>query len=112
MQAFKSSQLPFAYIQLINVMMHTPLFMRDYLLGDYTNKLTFVWSNVPGFKNPLVVNNKKAKVIGFYPPAIKALIGQFGLISYVDRLKLGICMDKVAMQDPKEFREYYHKNLD
>lgn len=86
--------MPFAYIKLIDVMLSMPIFMRDLLLGDYTEKLTFVYSNVPGFRAPMLIAGKACNAIGFFVVGIKSVMGAFTVISTMDRVKIGVIMDK------------------
>lgn len=110
--SWKNSQLPFAFTKVIGIAMAMPLVISDYLLDDFTNKMTFVFSNVPGPRAPITTTGKKTLALGFFVPAIKSIAGGFGVISYVDRIKIGILMDESAIPDPAALRELVHKNLD
>jgi hypothetical protein len=53
MNKVKKSMTPFAMIYMIVLIMQFPKFIREAILYDYSKRFTFVFSNVPGTRNPL-----------------------------------------------------------
>jgi len=61
MTRVKKSLIPFGLVNMIAVVMACPHFIRDYLLADFGDKMTFIFSNVPGCKKPYTLNGLDSK---------------------------------------------------
>ena len=112
MQELKKSIEPIGLYYLIGIMMQLPSFLRWYILEDYGDKMTFGFSNVPGPREPYVVDGKVNHGIGFIMPVARSLVGSFSIISHVNVIKVAISMDKVTMADPKDLSDIFVKNMD
>ena len=61
MDKVKISMTPFAMIYMIKAIMSMPHFLREAVINDYSKRITFVISNVPGSRKPLKVSGSKTK---------------------------------------------------
>jgi len=100
MQRLKTSIEPVGLFFLIKIVMQTPHFIRYLVFEDYTNKMTFGFSNVPGPKLPYVVCGVENRGMGFIMPGSRSMVGSFSFISHADVMKIGISLDKAVMEDP------------
>ena len=112
MLELKKSVEPIGLYYLIGIVMQLPSFLRWYILEDYTDKMTFGFSNVPGPKEPYVVDGKVNHGIGFIMPVGRTIVGSFSIISHVDVIKVCISMDKETMDTPKTIADIFIKNMD
>jgi hypothetical protein len=112
MAGLKRSQKPFGLLYLMKFMMMMPLALRDFMLGDFADRMTFVFSNVPGPSKPYVTNGKASKALGFFVPGLKSIMGGISIMSYCDTVKIGLSMDPVVMDDPKQLMDIIYQNLD
>lgn len=55
MEKVKKSMTPFGMIYMIKAIMSMPHFLREAVINDYSKRITFVISNVPGPRKPLKV---------------------------------------------------------
>lgn len=55
MDKVKKSMTPFAMIFMIKAIIFMPHFMREAVINDYSKRITFVISNVPGPRKVLKV---------------------------------------------------------
>lgn len=85
---------------------------RDLILNDFSSKMTFVFSNVPGPKKPYVLNGKASKGISFYVPGLKSCMGGISIMSHCDTVKISLSMDESVMKDPKDLMDIIYQNLD
>ena len=99
-KSWKTSPIPFALVYFVRGLLLLPLFAINFLLCDWADRMTFTFSNVPGPRKHYIVNGKKAKSMGFLVPALKSLMGGISIISYVDRIKIGIISDKGCIPVP------------
>ena len=112
MIALKNSIEPIGLYYLIQIVMQLPNVIRWYVLEDYTSKMTFGFSNVPGPKNPYVLAGNTNKGLGFIMPVARSIVGAFSIISHVNVIKIVISMDKKVMATPKPLADLFCKNLD
>jgi diacylglycerol O-acyltransferase / wax synthase len=112
MARIKESQIPFGILHLMNLTMLLPHSLRDYILGDLSDKMTFVFSNVPGPRKPFVLNGKASKGFAFFVPGLKSIMGGISIMSHCDTVKISLSMDPVVMKDPKELMDIIYENLD
>ena len=100
MNKVKKSMTPFAMIYMIVFIMWFPKFFREWVLNDYSKRFTFVFSNVPGPRNPLCIAGCKTISQGFYVPAMKTVCGGIGILSHADVVKICVTADKAVMKHP------------
>ena len=112
MQELKKSIEPIGLYYLISIMMQLPAFLRSLILEDYGDKMTFGFSNVPGPRDPYVVDGKVNHGIGFNMPVARSLVGSFSIISHVNVIKVCVMMDKAVMETPKPIVDIFIKNMD
>lgn len=110
--SWKGSPIPFALLIFVKILMLLPAFISDPLLNDWADRMTFAFSNVPGPSKPYIINGLKTEVLGFFVPALKSLMGGISIISYVDRIKIGVITDKACIEKPSELMDIIHDNLD
>jgi len=112
MQGLKNSIEPIGLYYLILIVMSLPSFVRWYVLEDYVSKMTFGFSNVPGPREPYIVDGKVNHGIGFNMPVGRSMVGSFSIISHVNMIKVCISMDKSVMESPKIISDMFLKNMD
>lgn len=93
MSALKKSIEPIGLYYLIKLVMLLPNYIRWWILEDYTNKMCFGFSNVPGPRLPFVVAGHENKGIGFTMPVARSIVGSFSIISHADVIKVMVSMD-------------------
>ena len=86
--------------------------MRWFVLEDYASKMTFGFSNVPGPRDPYVVDGAVNRGMGFNMPVGRSMVGSFSIISHVDMIKVCISMDRAVMETPKIISDMFLKNMD
>ena len=92
--------------------MQLPHFIRNPILEDYTDKMTFGFSNVPGPKLPYVVAGVKNRGIGFIMPVGRSMVGSFSFISHAEVIKIVIALDKAVLEDPDVLTNLFLANMD
>jgi len=112
MLALKKSIEPIGLYYVIMIVMQLPSFLRWYILEDYTTKMTFGFSNVPGPREPYVVDGKVNHGMGFVMPVARSIVGSFSIISHVDVIKVGVSMDAATMESPKAIADLFSHNMD
>lgn len=110
--AIKKSLEPIGLSYLMKFVMQLPDFLRAYILEDFSNKMTFGFSNVPGPKTPIRTTQKYCQSMGFIMPVGKSLVGSFSIMSHADVVKIAIVMDKAVMPSIEPMKQYLIKNLD
>lgn len=98
--SWKRSPISFALLYFLQIVMILPKFMSDALLCDWADRMTFAFSNVPGPRKPYMLNGSKTHVLGFFVPALKSVVGGLSIISYADRIKIGLISDKACIENP------------
>jgi len=89
-----------------------PRVVSSFLLERYSNKLSMVFSNVPGPKNPYLVAGKKVHSQYFFVPQMKSVSGGISIISHADCITIGLFMDKAIIDDPNTLMQLFYKNFD
>lgn len=82
------------------------------MLEDFSTKMTFVFSNVPGPRFPFVTTGKPSKGIAFFVPGLMTMAGGISIISHYDSITIGLFMDNNTMKDPKVLMDIIYDNLD
>ena len=62
--------------------MQLPEFVRSLLLEMLSEKMSIGFSNVPGPKNPWVVNGKAVDTLGFFMPVMRTLSASISICSH------------------------------
>lgn len=101
MDKVKVSMTPFAMIYMIKAIMSMPHFLREAIINDYSKRITFVISNVPGSRKPLKVAGCKSNSHGFFVPALKTCCGGISILSHADTIKICVSTDKAVMEHPQ-----------
>ena len=111
MADLKKSMSPISVYYIMNLCCWMPDAIRNLLLEDYADKMTFGFSNVPGPKEPYVVCDKKNNGMGFIMPIARNIVGSFSIISHVDVMKIMISMDKETMKSTKLITDIFIENM-
>ena len=74
--------------------------------------MTFGFSNVPGPKEPYVLDGKVNHGIGFIMPVGRSIVGSISIISHVNVIKVCMSMDKACMESPTNLSNLFLKNMD
>lgn len=98
--SWKGSPIPFSLLIFVKILMFLPTFVSDILLKDWADRMTFAFSNVPGPTKPYIINGLKTECLGFFVPGLKSVMGGISIMSYVDRIKIGLLMDKGVIAKP------------
>ena len=113
MNAVKKSMTPFGFLYVAKIVMAIPnQFFRNFMIGLSSNRMTFVFSNVPGPTKNYVLSGNKTSCVGFFVPGLHSCAGGIAIISINDVVKIGLTMDKVVMKHPKILMDMITKNLD
>ena len=100
MAGLKKSIEPAGLYYLIKIVMQLPDFIRQAVLEDFTAKMTFGFSNVPGPRTAWVVGGVKNRGIGFIMPVGRSMCGGFSMISHAEVIKISYSIDKAVIEDP------------
>jgi diacylglycerol O-acyltransferase len=100
MDKVKHSLTPFAMIFMIKCIMSMPHIIREAVINDYTKRITFVISNVPGPRKALTIAGCKTHSQGFFVPALKTVVGGISILSHADVVKICISTDQAIMEHP------------
>ena len=113
MNAVKKSIVPFGFLYIAKIIMAVPnQFLRNFFISLVSDRMTFVFSNVPGPQKNYVLAGKQTSCVGFFVPAVHSIAGGIGIVSINDVVKSGLTMDKVVMKHPNILMEMIKKNLD
>ena len=82
MLGLKHSLQPIGYFYLLKVTMQLPEFLRAYLLEKLSEKTSIGFSNVPGPRNPWVVDGKEVDTLGFFMPVMKTVTASISICSH------------------------------
>ena len=113
MTAVKNSITPFGFLFIAKIIMVIPnQFFRNFMISLSSNRMTFVFSNVPGPQKAYLLAGKQSLCAGFFVPGLHSCAGGMGMVSMNGVVKIGITMDKVVMKHPNILMEMITKNLD
>ena len=82
MLKLKHSLQPIGYFYLLKTTMQLPEFVRSLLLEMLSEKMSIGFSNVPGPKNPWVVDGKAVDTLGFFMPVMRTLSASISICSH------------------------------
>ena len=76
------------------------------------DKMSLVFSNVPGPRNPVNYNGSDTNKFAFFVPALGKLCSGIGLISHRNQVKLTVWSDTSGIQDVPALAGIIDKNYD
>ena len=82
MLTLKHSLQPIGYFYLLKTTMLLPEFVRAELMEKLSEKMSIGFSNVPGPKNPWVVDGKEVDTLGFFMPVMKTVTASISICSH------------------------------
>ena len=112
MDALKSSIEPFAMYFFVKLGTFLPTILSKLIAIDQANKLSLVFTNVPGPKTPLVFTGKKVDKLIFFAPALGSLSGSLSIVSHVNCIKIGCVSDESQIDDPILMIDLFNKNFE
>jgi diacylglycerol O-acyltransferase len=90
----KKSIDPFGMLFALKLNSLFPTLIAKLISMSMANKLSMVFSNVPGPKTPLIFQGKSGKKLVFFVPALGSLSCGISIVSYVDLIKVGCISDE------------------
>lgn len=112
MDKLKKSIDPFGMYFMVKVTTLLPAIIAKLLANDQANKLSLVFTNVPGPKTPLVFTGKKCTKLVFFAPALGSLSGALCIVSHCDVIKIGCISDESQITHPNEVINLINKNFE
>lgn len=112
MDKLKKSLEPIGIYWMVQSIMKAPNFLSRVLFEDHAKKMTLGFSNVPGPRQPFIVNGLRCKSMTFMMPVGMTLGCSVGIISHVDTIKVCIAVDRALEIDPKRMIERLGDNMD
>jgi hypothetical protein len=70
-----------------------PPAIANWMLTRFSNKITFVFSNVPGPKTPIDMGGADSKWFSFFVPGVGTAASGISIISHNDTVKIGCIAD-------------------
>jgi NRPS condensation-like uncharacterized protein len=93
MDAVKKSIEPFGMYYLIGLALMLPSLLTKLATAFLADKMTLVFSNVPGPKTPWTILGKKVKSLMFFVPGLANIGSGLSIISHADVFKIGCVGD-------------------
>lgn len=112
MKKAKRSMKPLAtmYIQQL-IIRFLPLFITRPLMDYTAGKCTLAFSNVPGFRDHLTLNGRRANNVLFFTPSMSKIGLGISMLSHVDHFKIGVSADTNTLSDPELLLEKIEDNI-
>jgi len=108
----KTSLMPFGWYYASYFILSLPLILSDWILEDFSSKLSMGFSNVPGCREPWSVAGYKGTAFGFSMPLGRTVGVGWGAISFGNNLKVIVCADKAAISNTDKVMMSFEANLD
>jgi WS/DGAT/MGAT family acyltransferase len=112
MDELKQSPEPLALFGLLSVVGRAPGEIEDVLVQIFATKATAVMTNVPGPREQLYMCGAPLQDIMFWVPQSGRLGLGVSIISYNERVLLGIVSDAGLVPDPQAIVDAFHKEFD
>jgi hypothetical protein len=100
MDALKKSIEPYGMYYFIKISLLLPVFILKTASNFLCDKMSLVFSNVPGPKNPWVINGVKSKKVFFFVPGMAGIASGISIMSHVDVFKVGCVGDEAQIPNP------------
>lgn len=100
MNRVKFSMTPFAMVHMHRVIMNFPGFIREWVLNDFSKRITFSFNFVHGSQNPQTIATCKSKSQGFLSVSMGTVTGNISVFLHCKKLKICLTTDKAAMEHP------------
>lgn len=94
MDALKRSIEPFGMYYFIKVALILPTLVLKHASNFLCEKMSMVYSNVPGPKVPWVINGSKSRRVFFFVPGLANIASGISIMSHVDVFKVGCVSDE------------------
>ncbi|MDM8536429.1 wax ester/triacylglycerol synthase family O-acyltransferase [Desulfobacterales bacterium HSG17] len=108
MDHLKTSPDAFVGFQALNALGVTPENIAKRAAAFLANKATGVLTNVPGPRQPLYFSGKEIKDMMFWVPRIGRLGLGISIISYNNKITMGIATDEKLVSDPDAILDGFH----
>lgn len=97
---------------IVKLISFLPTILGKLVSTDQAEKISMVFTNVPGPKTPLVFQGKKVNRIVFFAPGFGALGNSLSIMTHCDNLKIGVASDVSQIAEPKKLIGIIEENID
>lgn len=112
MEALKGSYEAPVALGVLGGMGRVPLRIQRLVLRIFGMKATAVVTNVPGPRQPLYLGGSKIEDFLFWVPQSGRLGVGISILSYHDRVRLGVTTDAGLVPEPQRIVDAFHEELD
>ncbi len=112
MDALKHSKEGAVGLVVLNGMGMTPVEIQRNLVGMFAAKITAVMTNVPGPPIPLYLAGNKIEDIMFWVPQSGRVALGISILSYANKVYLGVVTDEGIVPDPETIIEGFYQEYD
>ena len=112
MGALKNSLQPLVTLTALRVLGWGPLWLQQLVLWIFGLKGTLVMSSVPGPRSSLFLAGHQIKNIVFWVPQSAGLNVGLSILTYDDRVVVGLMTDTAVVPEPAEVIEAFHLEVD
>ncbi|HFE66290.1 MAG TPA: wax ester/triacylglycerol synthase family O-acyltransferase [Chloroflexi bacterium] len=112
MDALKNSKEGSVGLIILNGMGMTPAEIQRNLVGILAAKITAVMTNVPGPPIPLYLAGNKIEDIMFWVPQSGRVALGISILSYANKVYLGVVTDEGLIPDPETIIEGFYQEFD
>ena len=100
MNKVKYSLTPFAMIHMHKVIMHFPSIIREWILNDFSKRITFSFSFAFGPQRPITIANSRSISQAYLGVAMGTMSGAITVCTHCKKLKIGVTADAAAIKNP------------
>ena len=112
MDALKNSIEPYGMYYMIQLCLLLPNVITKICSYWICDKMSIVFSNVPGPRVPWKFNGKASKKLMFFAPGLSNIGTSISIFSHEDIFKVSICGDTSEVPEPKEIVTIFEKNVE
>jgi WS/DGAT/MGAT family acyltransferase len=112
MDDLKSSQEAVVAFAILNAIGMAPTEIENIVVDIFGAKATAVITNVPGPRQQIYIAGAPVRQLMFWVPQSGRLGIGVSILSYDDRVWLGVATDVSLIPDPDAIVQYYHDELD
>jgi len=112
MDAIKNSAEPLLnFLSIKFLLSRLPSYLGSLAIDLMCDQSTVVVSNVPGPKDPLIMNDDEVQKAIFWPPNRSDVGMSVSLLSYNNSVTLGFIVDKMIMSNPQRLVDMFYESL-
>lgn len=99
-------------VHMHRVICNFPSFIRDWVVNDYSKRVTFSFNFIQGSQNPHMMAGCKSISQGFMGTAMGTQSGNISVLSHCKKLKISLTADRAAIPNTELLMELIYENLD